>query len=462
MFKLSALCTATLICLQAPYALAQQAPASTADTPLATQIDASIGSYFKADQPGATIIVTRDGKTILRKAYGMANIEQKQAMQPDTVLRLGSITKQFTAVAILMLAEQGKLSLDDDIQRHLPSFPTEGGKVTIAQLLNHTSGIHNFTSTMGYGMLMGRDYTVAGMIDRFKDDPRDFKPGQDWKYSNSGYFLLGAIIEKASGMAYADFLAENIFKPLGMNDTAYEGKERGKAPRAQGYSGDGKAFSTARYLSMTQPYAAGSLASNVDDMARWDAAISAGKLLSAASWQRAFTGSTLPNGKPTDYGAGWQLATLQGEATIGHGGGINGFSTYAVRVPASKIYVAVLTNADSGLPAPEMLASRAAALAMGKPFPDFKPIAVDGKVLDAYVGSFKIDDKNERVIKRDGDKVTMQRTGRPAVEMIPYKADGFYLPNSLVMLEFGRDAAGKVVELKVTQRGTSERSVRMP
>ncbi len=463
MFKLCALCTATLILTQAaPFAAAHSAPAVLTEAALAGQIDAAIQGHFKPDQPGATVIVTRDGKTILRKGYGMANLEQKLPLQPDTVMRLGSITKQFTAVAILMLAEQGKLSLDDDINRHLPAYPVNGGKVTIAQLLNHTSGIASYTSNLTFWLNMGRDYSVAEMIDRFKGAERDFAPGQDWRYSNSGYILLGAIIEKASGKPYADFLAEHVFKPLGMNDTAYEGRERSKAARAQGYSvGLLTAFTPARYLSMTQPYAAGSLASTVDDLARWDAAISAGRLLKPASWQQAFTGAILPNGNPTHYGLGWQIGTLQGEPAIAHGGGINGFSTYAVRLPASKVYVAVLTNADDGVASAEMVASKAAALAMGKPFPEFKPIALASKALDAYVGTYKIDDKNERVIRRNGATLTMQRSGRPVVEIRPYKADGFFLPNTLVTLDFTRDASGKVVDLNVFQGGVSQRAVRL-
>ncbi len=462
MLKLTATCTAALIALQAPAAWAQAAPATTTDAALASQIDASIAGHFKADQPGATVIVTRDGKTVLRKGYGLANLEHKTPLQPDTVLRLGSITKQFTAVAILMLAEQGKLSLDDDITRHLPDFPAGGDKVTIAQLLQHTSGIASYTSNPAYEKNMGKDYSVAEMIDGFKNSPRDFKPGQHWRYSNSGYFLLGAIIEKASGKPYAQFLAEQVFKPLGMNDTAYEGHERSKATRAQGYSGDGKTFAPARHLSMTQPYAAGSLASTVDDLAKWDAAISAGKLLAAPSWQRAFTGATVASGRPTNYGMGWQIGTLQGETAIAHGGGINGFSTYAVRLPASKVYVAVLTNADSGGVAPEMIASKAAALAIGKPYPDFKPIALDAGTLDSYVGVYRIDDKNERVIRREGARLIMQRTGRQPVEIVPYKTDGFVLNNTLVMLDFGRDAKGNVIDVNVIQGGNGQRSIRLP
>lgn len=461
MLRLSALCVASLILLQSPDAAAQAAPASAvSEQALAQQIDSAIAGYFKPGGPGAAVIVTRDGKTILRKGYGLANVEQKLAMQPDMALRLGSITKQFTAVAVLLLADQGKLSLEHDIARYLPAFPADGKHITIAQLLNHTSGVASYTSAPNFQATMDKDFTVAQMIDNFKDMPRDFAPGQAWNYSNSGYFLLGAIIEKVSGQPYADFLAEHLFKPLGMDNTAYEGRERGTAPKVPGYSADGKGFGPATRISMSQPYAAGALVSTVDDLARWDAAISAGKLLKAASWQRAFSATTLPNGKPTNYGLGWQIGKLQGAPSIAHGGGINGFATYALRIPGDKVFVAVLTNADSGLAAPEMIASKAAALAIGKPFPDFKRIALAEQALDDYVGVYRIDDKNERIMRRDGGKLMMQRSGRPPVEIVPYKADGFFLPDTLVSIEFARDAAGKVVDVSVLQNGSAQRALR--
>jgi D-alanyl-D-alanine carboxypeptidase len=461
MFKLTAVCVATLIALQAPAAFAWQTPVAATDAALASQIDSAIAGHFKADQPGATVIVTKNGKTVLRKAYGLANVEQKLALQPDMTMRLGSITKQFTAVAILMLAEQGKLSLDDEIGRYVPDYPAAGKKVTIAQLLNHTSGVASYTSMRGFAAEMHKDFTVTQMIDRFKDLPLDFAPGQDWIYSNSGYFLLGAVIEKVSGKPYADFVAEQIFKPLAMDNSAYEGHERGKAVKASGYSASEKGFVPTRVVSMTQPYAAGSLVSTVDDLARWDAAISSGKLLKAASWQRAFTGTMLPNGKPTNYGLGWQVGTLQGEQVISHGGGIPGFSTYAIRIPAKNVYVAVLTNADSGLVSSEMVTSKAAAIAIGKPFPELKPIEVDAKLLGAYEGVYKIDEKTERTFRLDGAKLTMTRTGRRPVDLLAYKADAFYLPNTLITLEFARDASGKVVDVTVYQNGSGQRATKL-
>jgi CubicO group peptidase (beta-lactamase class C family) len=370
MLKLSALGVAALMLLQAPASFADTTPpAAVVDQALAARIDAAIAPWFKPDAPGATVIVTRDGKTVFRKAYGMADVARHVAMTPEMSLRVGSITKQFTSTAIMMLAEEGKLSIDDEITTYLPGYPTHGKRITIEHLLNHTSGIASYTRNPAFDANMTRDMSVAQMIDFFKNDPPDFAPGEKWRYNNSGYFLLGAIIEKVSGMPYARFVEQRIFVPLQMNNTAYEGHERGAVLRAAGHTGTAGHYKPSEALSMTQPYAAGALVSTVDDLARWDQAVWSGKLLKPASWQKAFAPATLLGGAPTNYGYGWMLEKLQGEPIIGHGGRINGYGAYAFHVPSQNVYVAVLTNADSGVVQPEVIANKVAAIAIGKPLP---------------------------------------------------------------------------------------------
>ncbi|MEW6166076.1 MAG: serine hydrolase [Pseudomonadota bacterium] len=459
--KLSAVCLAVLVLAGAPMAAAQAAPAAAqSQQSLAAAIDASIGAHYKADQPGATVIVVKDGKTVFRKAYGMADSIGKQAMTPDAVLRLGSITKQFTAVAILMLAEEGKLALTDDITRFFPDYPTRGKTITVEHLLTHTSGIKSYTGKPEYALGMEKDIGVAAMIDTFKNDPLDFEPGTNYRYNNSGYFLLGAIIEQVSGQPYARFLEQRIFKPLGMTNTAYEGHERGKAPRALGHSPDGRGFGRASRLSMTQPYAAGSLVSTVDDLARWDAAISSGKLLKPASWQRAFTPYTLADGKSTGYGYGWQIGKLQGAASVEHGGAINGFNTFAQRLPEQKVFVAVLSNADGGLVNPGMVANRAAAIAIGKPFREFREIALDGAALERFTGVYAVDQSATRTFRRDGDVLVMQRSGRPPVRLKAFSPNGFFLPNASDYFEFGQDGQGVVTHVTQYHDGEAMRQAR--
>ena len=458
MFKVSALCLATLVLLQSPSSYADTLPAAadraTVDQALAARIDAGIARYYKPADPGATVIVTKDGHTVFRKAYGMADVAHRMAMTPDTVLRLGSITKQFTSTAIMMLADEGKLSVADDITKFLPDYPTHGKKITIEHLLTHTSGIVSYTSKREFFASMTKDMSVAQMIDFFKNDKLEFEPGAQWRYNNSGYFLLGAIIEKVSGMPYAKFVEQRIFVPLGMTNTAYEGYERAVAPRSSGHTGGSGGFKPSMPLSMSQPYAAGSLVSTVDDLARWDVAVSSGKLLKAAGWQKAFTAHTLDGGAPTKYGYGWMLGTVQGAPTIGHGGSINGYKTFALRVPSESLYVAVLSNSDSGLVMPEMVANKVAAIAIGKPYPEFSEIKLAPAALAAFAGVYKVDDKVSRTIRLEEGKLVMERTGRGSVALVPFSDNGLFIPDTLEYMEFGRDASGAVTQVTYHQGET--------
>jgi D-alanyl-D-alanine carboxypeptidase len=453
MLKLSAICVATLILLQTPNSVAQSAPVAATAQSLSEQLDASIGANYKAGDPGVTVLIAKNGKPLLRKAYGMANIDKKEPLSANMSLRLGSITKQFTAVGILMLAEEGKLALSDDIGKHLPDFPAKGKKITIEHLLTHTSGIPSYTGKPSFVENIGKDMTVQQMIDTFKNDPLEFDPGTRYAYNNSGYFLLGAIIEKLSGQSYAKFVERRFFVPLKMTQSAYEGFERGPAKRAAGHKRGEKGFTAADAISMTQPYAAGALVSTVDDLNRWDQAISAGKLLKPASWKRAFTPYLLANGTSTDYGYGWAIGKLQGSPMVSHGGGINGFSTFALRLPKEKLFVTVLGNTETGNVAPGMVAFKAAALALGKPYPVYKAITLDEKALEAYTGVYKIDDKNTRMVRRDKDKLVMQRSGGGLVPLLAHSPTGFYVDKALTSIEFVRDAGGAVVQMNVDGGG---------
>ncbi|MFZ6800698.1 serine hydrolase [Undibacterium sp. Di24W] len=454
---------ATQLLMQSPVSLAQDSNKSSlsargaATTATITQQLDQIGAtYYKANQPGATVIVVKDGKTLLRKAYGIANIDRKEPLQADYVMRLGSITKQFTSVAILQLVEEGKVALNDPVTKFFPDYPASGKSITVEHLLTHTSGIPSYTGKPDFIATAGKDISVQEMVDSFKNDALEFEPGTAYKYNNSGYFLLGAIIEKVSGEPYAKFVEKRLFAPLGMKDTAYEGYERSKQARAAGYSQLTGEFQPSMKISMTQPYAAGALTSTVDDLAKWDAAVSAGKLLKADHWKRAFTSYKLKNGQDTNYGYGWGIGQFESQPMISHGGGIPGFSTFALSLPKDKVYVAVLTNADGGLAQPEMVAMRLAAAVIGKPIPEFKAVTLDQKTLDQYAGVYRIDENNRRIVVREGDKLVMTRTNGPRTVMQPYSQNGFFKDNnSLLRVEFNRNAKGEVIEAVVHQQGTS-------
>ncbi|WP_374584083.1 serine hydrolase domain-containing protein [Pseudoduganella sp.] len=420
---------------------------------LGSMVDASVRPLFQDDAPGAAIIVAIDGQTVFRQGYGLADFATHKPATPDMAFRLGSITKQFTAAAILLLAEQGKLETSDDIRQYLPAFPDKGKRITIEHLLTHTSGIPCYTEQLSYLGNMARDMTVDEMIASFKDMPLEFAPGEQFAYNNSGYFLLGAIIERVSGQTYASFLAQHIFTPLGMRHTAYEGHQRNAVVQASGHSHEEGKFGPAAPLSMTQPYAAGSLVSTVDDLARWDQAISQSRLLQERSWQRAFTPYVLANGNATGYGYGWEITTLRGSTAIEHGGGINGFATHAIRLPEERVFVAVLTNSDDGIADADFVAHKVAAMAIGKPFPEREAIQLSEQALDAMVGTYMVDSKTNRQVIREGKRLYMQQTGGDRHEITPYASDAFFIPNTLVEVRFRKTQGGKVDSMVVTGSG---------
>jgi CubicO group peptidase (beta-lactamase class C family) len=447
----TALCTAVLL-LCAPHAATaqDQAPATRAAQDLAGRIDATIAPYFQAEAPGAAVLVVKDGKTILRKAYGMADITKGVKMAPEMAMRIGSMTKQFTATGILLLLDEGKLSLQDEITKFLPDYPTQGRKITVEHLLTHTSGIVSYTGRPGFPQRAPQDTTVAALIDSFKNDPMQFEPGAQYRYNNSGYVLLGAIIEKVSGQPYHTFLEQRIFLPLGMAHTAYEGYERSPWPTAAGHSPAEKGFGPARKLGKNQSYAAGELVSTVDDLAKWDAAVG-NKLLKPATWQRAFTSYRLADGKDSHYGYGWELTLIQGEPTIGHSGSTRGYRSYGLRVPGKGVYVAVLTNSDNGTVVPDVVARRAAAVAIGKPLPEFKEVALDAAGLDAVAGVYT-QDGTQRVLRRDGEYLALQRTGRGPLVLKPMSANEFFIPDTADWIVFQREG-GKVTGMTMVQDG---------
>ena len=402
----------------------------------AQQMDALLRHAYKPDAPGAAVIVVKYGKPILRKGYGLANLELNVPIQPDMVFRLGSMTKQFTAVGILMLVHEGKLALDDDITRFLRGYPTHGEGITIENLLTHTSGIKNYTDMPSWLKLWCKDFTVPELVDLFKNEPMQFKPGENWEYSNSGYILLGAIIEKVSGQSYADFIRQRIFEPLGMKHSYYGDYDTVIPGRVSGYEVHGNGFVNTAYLSMTRPYAAGSLLSSVDDLARWDAALYTDKLIPQSLLRKAWTPFRLKDGRSTGYGYGWVMWTYQGHRVIEHEGGINGFSTSGIRLPDDHVYVAVLSNCPGLKAGPDDLAMKLAALAIGKPEREPLAIKVPGAVLDRYVGTYRIDAESTRTVRREGGHLVTQRTAGARNSAWPLSPTEFFYKETPLHLHF--------------------------
>lgn len=334
------LSAAILLVVSQPVALAQEN---------AAKIKQVLELAHKYRQFNGTALVAENGKVIYKGAFGMANMEWSIPNTPETKFRLGSITKQFTSVLTLQLVEKGKLNLDGKISDYLPDYRKDiGDKVTIHHLLTHTSGIPSYTGQPGFFENVSRNpYKVTDFVAKYTSGNLEFEPGSKFAYNNSGYFLLGAIIERVTGKTYEQALQENIFSPLGMKNTGYDHHNTLMEKRASGYARSLDGYTNAPYLDMSIPYAAGSLYSTVDDLYLWDQALYTDKVLSAKSKELMY--------KPflENYAYGWVVTDLsykpQGQPvqSIRHGGGINGFTTMIVRLVNQKNLIVILDNTGS-------------------------------------------------------------------------------------------------------------------
>jgi CubicO group peptidase (beta-lactamase class C family) len=360
---------------------------------------------------GVSVAVVKNGRTVLAKGYGLADLENDVSATAQTVYRIGSITKQFTSAAIMRLVEQGKVSLDDTLQKFLPNFPVQGNHVTVRHLLNHTSGIKSYTS-LGpkWQRVMRLDLVTDSLVAMFANEPFDFKPGDKWSYDNSGYFLLGMIIEKVSGKPYGQYLKDEFFTPLGLKSTIYCDQAPLIKHRAQGYSPrPDSTFINAEPLSMTQPYAAGSLCSTVTDLAAWTLALSSGKVVSLASYKQMSTPLTLNDGKPLTYGFGLEAGTIGGHRQVSHNGGINGFVSELHHYPDDSLVTVVLTN--TGALAATQIERAIARRALGIKL--LAAVPIDAAALQRLVGEYQVDDARVRV-SVEGGHLRVQIPGGPS------------------------------------------------
>lgn len=423
------------------------------------RFDSLTAGQFPKDGPGAVVYLSRGDQVLYKKAFGKANIELNVDMTPACVFRLGSMTKQFTACAILKLAEEGKLSVADDIRKYIPDFPQKQKVITIEALLTHTAGLKNYTGLPSFTEeLKRRDLTPKELVELFKDEPLEFEPGTDYRYSNSGYILLGYIIEQVTGKAYGQYIDDTIFKPLSMKCSYYDSPTRLIVGRTSGYVQRNGHYQNADYLSMTLPYAAGSLASTAEDLQKWYSALHNGQFLKSESLKKAHTSYKLNNEQLTGYGYGWEIGNVQGSPSVKHVGVVNGFFTYAAYLPEENLSIFVLRNCDS--PAdPDILASKMLAVALGKNY-DYKPIAMTGKELEIYQGVYTLatgGDYSLRVL--DGNLMYYYRGG-PRTRLIPYGNDYFILENSLSSFNFEKDQSGKVSGFTVTGTGLPNKGCR--
>jgi len=384
------------------------------------------------------VLVTKQNKVLLKKGYGMADREWTIANTPDTKFRIGSVTKQFTAACILQLIEAGKLSLDDKLSKFYPDFP-KGDSVTIHMLLNHTSGIASYTDQKDFMSVATLSWPKDSMIAYFKNRPYNFSPGTKWAYNNSGYFLLGCIIEKVSGQSYENYLRQNIFDPLDMKNTGVDKLDSVLIFRAKGYAKKGKKTVNADHISMDWPFSAGVLYSTLDDLYKWDRSLYENKILSEASRKKMFT-----PGK-SNYGYGIIIDSMENHLRIWHNGGIPGFSTNLSRFVNDDICTIVFSNNESNT---DFVAIALADILFDMPVEVpyiHKEVKINPDLLDKYVGKYSAGLTLE-LIKKDG-KLWRHREGTPDIELKPEsETKFFYADDTDRQLEFEVDASGKVVK----------------
>ena len=360
---------------------------------------------------GVSIAIVKNGRPVLVKGYGYADLENDVPATPETVYRIGSVTKQFTSAAIMRLMDQGKLTLDDTLQKFFPNFATQGNRVTVRHLLNHTSGIKSYTS-LGpkWARVIRLDLATDSVVALFANEPFDFKPGDSYRYNNSGYFLLGMIVEKLSGKTYGQYLKDEFFTPLGLESTVYCDQAPLIKRRAQGYATRPEGgFINAEPLSMTQPYAAGSLCSTVNDLVVWTQALSSGKVVSPASYKLMTTPGTLNDGKPITYGFGLGTGLLGGHPQVSHNGGINGFVSELHHYPNDSVITVVLTN--TGALTAVQLERQIARRTLG--IKDLPAVPIDASALQRLVGEYTIATTRVKLVV-EGGRLRAEAPGAPA------------------------------------------------
>ncbi|KZN47236.1 serine hydrolase domain-containing protein [Pseudoalteromonas luteoviolacea] len=407
------------------------------------QYRAVLKNELSKKQPGAVALISKEGEVIFKKAIGSANLELNVPLKAKNVFKIGSISKQFTAAAIMILQERGKLSVHDDIHKYVPDFPTEGHVITIEQLLTHTSGLANYTEDRE---LMLKEIQAPATLDeilaRFAVHPMKFQPGDAMAYSNTGYVLLGKIIEVASDQSYADFIDEHIFDKLGMKNSHYAGRQIIKH-HVSGYELSAKGYVNAGYIDMIWPHAAGALSSNVFDLNIWYSALANGVLISEQSYQQMLAPVTLNDGSTSNYGYGLVTTTVGEYQAIGHAGGIHGFVSDAVYIPEESLYVAVLANSTNRNP--QVLTQRLAAKALDLQSPSYKEIQLTSQQLKAFEGAYQFESGAVRRIEyHDGDLYTQEGDGYIA-ELSPASSDTLFFDQSTAYMKFVTNEQGDIV-----------------
>jgi CubicO group peptidase (beta-lactamase class C family) len=412
------------------------------------KMDTLLAAYAKEGKFNGAVLVAHKGNVLYQKGFGYKDATQKLPVDANTIFPTGSITKQFTAAVIMQLQQEGKLSVTDKLSKYFTGF-TNGDKITIEHLLTHTSGVYNYTNdSLWWKEDQTKPRSQAQMLELFKKYPSDFEPGTNFNYSNSGYSILGYIIEKVTGKPYEQVMRERILQPLNMTNSGFDYTRLASPAKAKGYLVAKDKINPATIVDSTITYAAGSLYSTLNDLYKWERAIATNKILQPASWKAVFT----PYKRK--YGYGWNIDSTHGRFTTAHSGGLPGFTSYLLRFPQEELVVIMLDN-TTGTNLTKISRSLAA-IVLNEPYDipgTKKEIKVDEAILKQYVGQYQIAPTfSIDVTVRDG-RIFAQGTKQEAFEMFAEKENKFFLKINDATVEFVKDASGQVTELVLSQNG---------
>ena len=411
-----------------------------------------VDDYVKAEMqkqhvPGLSLAVIKDGKVIKVEGYGLANVELNVPASPESVYKIGSVSKQFIATGIMLLMQEGRISLTDPVSKFLEGTPDTWKEITVRHLLTHTSGI--VREAPGFDPLKVQN--DADVIKTAYPLPLRFAPGEKWEYCNVGYFALAEIIRKISGKPWGDYLNERLFTPLEMNATRTTNMTELVQNRANGYVWrDGKLRNADIYFALRP---SGAFLSSVLDLAKWDAALYSDKILKQSTRDQMWSPVKLNNGASHPYGFGWELGAVGGHRRVQHGGSLPGFRASLARFVDDKLTVVVLTNGDNANPS--SIALGVADLYIPGLIPQRAAAKVDPKVFDAYVGQYQPNPSVMLTVTREGDKLMMrQGSSAEKLELLPENEANFFTSeNRLLTYSFGKDDKGQVTHLALQSEG---------
>ena len=420
----------------------QTAPASA----LETRVDSLVRPYIdSAKIAGVAIAVMKNNQPLLLKSYGYADLAFDTKLPTDATFEIGSVTKQFTGAAIMQLVEQGKINLDDDITNYV-SFNTQGNKVTVRQLLSHTSGIKGYTELPMFEKLAQQKHKRDTLLRIVEKEPFDFKPGEALIYNNTGFFILGLIIEKTSGLSYEAYVTKNLFEKAGMTHSYYASESNIVKNKAHGYQMGEKGLVLASYLDHTWPYAGGSLSSNVEDLAKWNTALHQGQILSAAHYTEFITPVTLVDGTVTQYAKGITVTSSHGRRKLEHGGGIFGYLSENAYYPDDSLSIVVLIN-TAGPVGPSDIADHIADYIFGKSPANASTFTGDASIFSGtYKGRGRGTDLS--VVIEHKDNLLTARNGEGKPDTLTFVKDNTWSHGSATYRFSGTD---KLNELRIDQ-----------